>query len=323
MKVTLEQIAEKIKCAKKIAVYGHIKTDCDCVGGMLAFKIMCERLGKHVDLFVDSEFGETLLHLPGLNEINSATKKQYDLLVSLDTATAERLGKFRNEFVLHKNTVRIDHHATEEPYSKFEYVNEKLPSNCLILRKLQKLLGVEDCDKIKFLLLSGVLADTGCFRFNSTNPETLQIGADIFENANFEWTDVVIPLFQNVSKKKRLLQGRALSNAQFFENDQIALLFISNSDLKEFGATLADSGQMSFQVLDISTVKIAIAVTEGRPGEFSVTFYSKGSLDISVCAKAFGGGGHTGAAGCKLFGTKSQILPKLVAEAQKVIRRTK
>ena len=319
MKVTLKQAAEKIMQAKSINVYGHIKTDCDCVSSLLAFGLMCEHLGKKVALFVDSAYDETLLHLPGLSKINSKKKLNADLFVSLDTATADRLGKYQAEFLLANNNLRIDHHQTEVAYAKAEYIDSNLPACCLILKEFQKLLNVPDSDELNFLLLSGVLADTGSFRFNSTNARTFELAADMIRNSTFNYNDAVTPLFQTISKTKRLVQARALSNAKFYNNDQIALQFVSNADLKELDATIAETSGMSFMVLDIATTKIAISVTEGELGAFSVTFYSKGSIDISGCARSFGGGGHTGAAGCKLYGKAKDILPKVVAAAQKAL----
>ena len=315
---SLKQIADKILCAKKIAAYGHIKTDCDCVASLLAFREMCLSLNKHVDLFVDSLFGESFLHLPNIDIINNSKLNYYDLVISLDTATPDRLGKFRNEFVLHKNSIRIDHHESK-PYAKLDYVDSTLPANCLILKKLQNLLGVNDNDQINYLLLSGTLADTGCFKYNSTNSETFYLAAKIIEKISFNYTDAVVPLFQNVSKKKRLLQCRAVSNTQFYFNDKIALMPLYLTDLNEFGANLSDSAGMSHLVLDISTIKIVIAVTEAEANTFYITFYSKGEYDISSCARYFGGGGHKGAAGCKVHTNKNILFPQLVDLAKSVI----
>ena len=239
MNATLEQIADRIKNARFIAAFGHQKTDCDCVSSLLAFGLMCQQLGKKVELFVDSAFDETILHLPGIEKINKADNfRQADMLIALDNATVDRLGKFKTEFMLHKNTARIDHHANTEAYAKLDYVDSTLPANCLIIKKLQKLLGIKDTPELNFLLLSGTLADTGCFRFNSTNAKTLRIAADIVENLNTDYTNAVYPLFNNVSKQKRMLEAYAITNAKFYHNDEIVLSYFSAQDLKNLNATI-------------------------------------------------------------------------------------
>ena len=322
MKATLEQIAEKIKDAKIIAAFGHQRTDCDCVASLLAFGLMCEQLGKKVELFVDSELDDRVMHLPGIEKINRTSSfKQADLLISLDNATAERLGKFRTEFMLHNNTARIDHHGNTEPYAKLDYVDSSLPANCLILKKLQKLLGVKDTPDINFLLLSGTMTDTSCFRFNSTNAKTLKIAAEMVDNLNQDYTNVVYPLFNSVSKQQRMLEAYAITNAKFFHNDEIVLSYFSQDELKKLGATIPMLSSRAHFLLDINTVKIAISVTEEEKGRFLVSYYSKGKIDISTCARAFGGGGHTGAAGCKLIGKESQVLNRLVKEAEKCLEK--
>ena len=76
-----------------------------------------------------------------------------------------------------------------------------------------------------------------------------------------------------------------------------------------------------FQCFLLNTVKIAICATEEESGRFLVTFYSKGKIDVSVCARAFGGGGHTGAAGCKLIGKEHQVINRLIKEAEKCLEK--
>jgi len=322
MKATLEQIANKIKEAKKIAVFGHQKTDSDCVSSMLAFAEMCEKIGKKVELFVDSEFEESLFSLPGIEKINKNTAGQKaDLLVSLDTATSDRLGKYRTEFLIHPNTCRIDHHGNTDLYAKLDYVDSTLPACCLILKKLQKLLEVKDSHLLNYLLLAGTISDTGCFKFDTTTPKTLRIAADMLDGLNGGYNDIVCSLFNNSSKHKVMVEAYSVQNAQFFYDDKIALTFFSLDLMKELKTDITESSHRVVKLLDINTVKIAISITEEQKGRFAVSYRSKGNTDISVCAIAFGGGGHLGAAGCKLSGKAEQVIKKVVDEAIKVLEK--
>ena len=320
MNITLEQMAEKILNAKNIGVFGHIKTDIDCITSLLAFSLLCDSLNIKSHLFIDSNLPENSKHLPFIERINSSEIQKFDIVISLDTGAAERLGKYKDLFCQHGNSLKIDHHEPNE-YAKFEYLDSSLPANCLIIKKLQALLKVKDSDQLNYLLLSGVLADTGCFKYNSTNSETFKITSEIIKNVGFDYSSAVVPLFQSVDKTKRLVQARAMNNSRFYENNKIAVMFVSNNDLKDLRASLIHSSQMSYLAQEINTVKIVICVTEGEKGVFSVSYYSKGDIDISECAKAFGGGGHKGAAGCKVFGSANVIIPKLVDEARKALEK--
>ena len=322
MNAKLEQIAEKIKAAKKIAIFGHQKTDCDCVSSMLAASYMCEELGKKVEIFVDSELDETVLSLPGVEKLNKAASGQKaDLLLSLDTATSERLGKYKTEFLLHKNTCRIDHHGNTENYAKLDYVDDSLPATCLILKQLQKLLNVKDSHELNYLLLSGTMSDTGCFRFNTTTSKTLRTAAEIVDGLNGGYNDVYCAQFNNKSKHKLMVEAYAIQNAEFFQNDQIALTFFSLDTMKKLATNITESSHRMLHLLDIGSVKIAISVTEEQKGRYAVSFRSKGDTDISVCAAAFGGGGHKGAAGCKIPGKAENVIKRVVEEAIKVLEK--
>ena len=323
MNATLEQIAEKIKESKKIAIYGHQKTDCDCVSSMLALSLMCESLDKKTELFVDSEFDETIFSLPGIDKINLASNGQKaDLLISVDTATSERLGKYRTEFLVHNNTCRIDHHGNTKGYAKFDYVDSTLPANCLVLKELQKLLKVKNSHLLNQLLLSGTISDTGCFRFDTTTSKTFRIAAEMMDGLKGGYNDIVCAQFNNYSKHKVMVEAYSVQNAQFFCDDKVALTFFSQETMNQLQTDLTESSHRVLRLLDIKTVKISISITEEQPGRYAVSFRSKGKYNVSCCAEAFGGGGHVGASGCKVSGRADQVIKRVVSEAIKVVENT-
>ena len=82
MNITLEQMAEKILNAKNIGVFGHIKTDIDCITSLLAFSLLCDSLNIKSHLFIDSNLPENSKHLPFIERINSSEIQKFDTVIS-------------------------------------------------------------------------------------------------------------------------------------------------------------------------------------------------------------------------------------------------
>ena len=157
----MKRIIEQIKSAKNIVIFSHIKTDCDAVCSSLAFKLAMESIGKHADVFIDSQFSHQIEQLDHFGTINKQTADKYDLFVCLDTATIDRLGK--NKYKIMKNrakSVQLDHHATNEKYCKLNYINENHSSTCELLYTFFRAAGIIINSQMAKLMLVGMLTDT-------------------------------------------------------------------------------------------------------------------------------------------------------------------
>lgn len=316
----MKRIIDKISNAQNIAIFSHIKTDCDAVCSSLAFKLAMEKLGKHADVFIDSEFSHQIAELPYFNTINCKPLQKYDLYVCLDNASIDRLGK--NKYKIMNNrakSVQLDHHGTNEKYCKINYINERYSSTCELLCTFFKLLELEISSDMAKLLLTGILTDTSKLSYNNTSKNTLFTAGKLLELSQTSMDKICEPIFSNKSVAEFNLTKLAYQKMELYEDNQIAMAVLNTQDFNKINASFSETHGLCDIGLSIGSVKIVLFASQDPTQEncYYVSVRSKGSLSARNIAEAFGGGGHINASGCKIFDSEDNIKNLLLAEARK------
>ena len=319
------KIQNQIKQANKIALFTHQNADGDAVGSVFAMKAVLESLGKEVFCFSDSEiYPENLDFLKPQKVFNNCIVKGADLAIALDCAEKERMGKFSPIFDACKKTINIDHHNGNGNFAQTNLINTKVGSCCEIVFDLlcHKQGSQQFCnlstDICKFLM-TGIITDTGRFKYSSVSAQTLNTASKLLSVGNFNINELTTPLFDEMSMTKFNVNRLAMQKAQFFADNQVALVFLSYADLKAIDADFSFAKDLSQFVLAIKSVKACAIVSEDEKHIFYVSFRSKGDLDISQCAKVFGGGGHKNASGCRLTGHPETVKEKVIKAMTDVV----
>ena len=141
---TLEEIAKRIKQAKQVAIFTHMRPDGDAFGSSLALSSALDNLGIANEVCVESDIPSNLAFIQGLEKVQKAPSKPYDLWVSVDCSDVLRFGALTEEFYLAQkkkiDTVNIDHHISNPRFAKFNFVRE-CSANCMNVASLIKYLG--------------------------------------------------------------------------------------------------------------------------------------------------------------------------------------
>lgn len=319
----MKNIASFIKNANSIAIFSHIKTDCDAVCSSLALKLLVEKLGKKADVFIDSSFSHQMHSLPYFDTINTGTNSKYDLYVCLDCATQDRLGK--NKYKIMKNrakSVQIDHHGTNEKYCKYNYIREKASSTCELIADFSLVLGVEIDNIIAKLLLTGIYTDTGKLSFSNTTPHTLSVASGLLTTYGESMAKVCEPIFSSKTFSEFELTKLAYDRLKFYENNKIALMTIDKADFERLNISMDETHGLADIGTSLEDVQIMFMISEDTEQNdcYYVSIRSKGDVSSRQVAESFGGGGHINASGCKVFDTKQNLIDKLLVEGKKVIK---
>ena len=319
----MKRIIEQIKNANNIAIFSHIKTDCDAVCSSLAFKLAVEGLNKHADVFIDSKFSHQIQELQEFKYINNKTIDKYDLFVCLDTATIDRLGK--NKYKIMNNrakSVQLDHHGTNEKYCKVNYINEAYSSTCELLYTFFRAAGITITSQMARLMLIGMLTDTGKLSYSNTSKDTLYVASKLLEVSQTTMDKICEPIFSNKSMAEFELSKMVHNKIEFFENNQIAFMMLNTSDFSKIGASFDEVHGLCDIGSSIGSVKIVVLASQDPAQEncYHISVRSKGDVSARAVCEAFGGGGHFNAAGCKIFDTAQNIKNSLIAQATKEIK---
>lgn len=316
--MTIDNIKEEIEKAKDIVILTHEYPDGDAVGSSLAMYLTLKKMNKNVDVIIP-DCPNTFYFLPGADEIKKEGKKEpYDLAISVDVTGIKRLNGFSNYFEDAKTKIQIDHHEVNDMFADYNFVNPASPACAQILILVIEQLGVEIDKQIGTCLLTGIITDTGGFKYEGVSAET------------FEFASWLLAKGVNVSSiYKKVLQMRTRANfelrklvmerMEFLNDDKITFTYLTAEDMKKANAKSGDHEGLVEVGRDIEGVEVSIFLREIEGG-YKASLRSNNYLNVSDVAILFNGGGHMRAAGCNIMGTLEQAKEKIITEVKKYIK---
>lgn len=312
-RATIEQIAERIKRAKSVVIFTHMRPDGDALGCSLALSFALDRLGIEHVVCDESPLPSNLSFMRGLERIQKTVSIDADLYIALDSADSARLGALSEPFerAMKKriDTVNIDHHISNPHYAKMNYVRT-CSANCMNVAKLIDALGVALDKEIAESLLAGLLTDSGNFSHDDVDEECFLLASRLVK-AGADIRSLTYNLFKKQPKERASLHAEVMSKIRYFHDDKLAVITIS---LDAMARHHADNGMTEGFVdfpLNVDTVEVAVSIMEVKQGQYKISLRSKTYADVNRVAGVYGGGGHVRAAGCMLFGELEEIIDKL------------
>ncbi len=235
---------------------------------------------------------------------------KYDLIITVDTAAPEQLGRFYRDNVqlfTEVPVVNIDHHASNEKFGRINYVDVMSSSTTEIIQQMLEALeeerGIEIIDEdIATLLLAGIITDTGSFQHSNTNPKSFSNSARLIRRGADQQN-----IIQHVYKTKQLstlrLWGRSLTNIKVDQKHRMLWSFITQRDLIDTASEADETGNIIDELMtNAPQVDIVLLLKEKQGRILSGSLRTKSDgVDASEIAAMFGGGGHSKAAGFKIM----------------------
>ncbi len=310
---TLQEIAQRMKRAKSVAVLTHMRPDGDAFGSALSLACALDYLGIDCQVCVETDIPSNLAFIAGIDRVQKAPTKSYDLMVTVDCSDEARLGVLTDEFFSTKrkkiDVVNIDHHISNTRYGTYNFVRE-CSANCMNMAQLIAYLGAPIDKKTAEYLLIGLLTDSGNFSHDDVTEETLSLGAQLVEKgADIRYYHYM--LFKRQTKARAALFALVMSGIRYFHEDKFALITISQEQMKKCGADHGmTEGFVDFP-LNVDSVEVAASIMEVKYRQYKISLRSKEYADVNKIAGKFGGGGHVRAAGCMLFGELEEVIDKL------------
>ncbi len=235
----LNQIFNAIENAEKILIVSHVNPDGDTLGTMCALKLY---LKDKADTLIQTSSAEgvpdTYKFLPGINLSKNLDNVQniYDLVIAADVASIDRM--VQNARVIFDNakmTINIDHHKTNNGYAKLNWVVGTASSAGEVLYNIFKLKKIPVSKEMAECFYVSILTDTGGFRYENTNADTLKIASELIElGANN--ADIAKKCYNNKPKDMILFQSAIVSKTKFLFNNKVAIAAITQEDYKKFNA---------------------------------------------------------------------------------------
>ncbi len=294
--------------AKTIGISSHVRPDGDAIGSSLGMYLYIRRNYPdiRVDVFLEQVIPE-LTFLKGSDEVNTEYKTDvdsYDLFIVTDCAK-DRTGDAEKFFDAAKKTVNIDHHISNQGVGDELYIVPTASSACELVY------DVLDKDKIDIeiakALYTGMVTDTGVFKYNNTSPKTMEIAAKLI-SYGFDFGSLIDHVFYEKTYLQNQILGRALLESILLMDGKCIVSVVSKQTLEFYGAKSNDLDGIVNQLLLTMGACCAIFMYEVAPLEYKVSLRSTGEVNVSEVAQMFGGGGHMRAAGCFANGTQYDVI---------------
>lgn len=316
--MTLDNIIEEIDKAKNIVILTHEIPDGDAIGSSLALYAGLKQLGKDVDVIIP-EHSKTFEFLPNSADIKKEGRNEtYDLAIALDCGDLKRLNGFVKYFEDANTKISIDHHSSNTMFADYNFVNPIAPACSQILVIVLEALGVIIDKDIGTCLLTGIITDTGGFKYKGVTAETFEFVAELL-NRGVNVSDVYKKVLQTISKTRFELMQIAMNRLEFLEDGKLTFTYITKEDEEKVGAGSNDYDGIVEMGRDIEGVEVSIFLRETDNG-YKISLRSNEYVNVSDICLMFGGGGHVRAAGGNINLPFEQAKTKIIEECKKYLK---
>ena len=305
----LEEFKKALITQKKIVIIPHKNPDGDALGSSLALQAFLTKTGHNSQIITPNEYPEFLDWMPGQKKIKKFSNafdesiqviETADIIFTLDFNQLSRIDQL-GPFVEKSNALKImiDHHEHPGDYASINYSDTNKGSTCEMIYELISGLDRDQIDvKIATCLYTGIMTDTGSFRFPSTTAKTHQVVSILIEKGAQPHL-IHQKIYDTYSFSRLQLLGTALHNLKKINEIPVVYITLSQKELNKNKFQKGDTEGFVNYGLSLRGVSLAVIMIENETEKIiKMSFRSKGSFDVNHFAKKyFNGGGHVNAAG--------------------------
>jgi phosphoesterase RecJ-like protein len=299
----------------RVLLICHVNPDGDALGSMLGFALGLRRLGvTRLQATFPGEFEipEPYAALPGLDLLvpEAQAWRDPDLVLVFDVAAESRLGGLVDRLSPARATVALDHHASNTGYGTVNLVDAAAAATSVIVEELLERLDVPLDVEIAECLYVALATDTGSFRFDMTTPRVHEMAARLIA-AGLRPGEISRRIFDSrpfgAMKLFADVLGRAQLDPTAAAGHGMVWTYATLDDLARHGQRPYVLDALIDPVRCVAEVDVSMVVKELADGTWAVSMRSKGAVDVSAVAVAFGGGGHRLAAGFTGHGSPGDV----------------
>ena len=290
-----EEALRLIRDYDRIIIHRHTCPDGDAIGSQTGLKFLIEANFPDKKVFIVGDAPKKYSFMEGSTP-DSLPDSTYEgaLAVVLDTSARSLISDER--YSLASETLRIDHHIFCEKICSTEITDTTYESCCGMIADLARETGLRLTASAARVLFTGMVTDSGRFRYDSTNARTFELAAYLM-GEDFSTADIYSKLYSE-SFENIKLRASFILKIKFTEKG-VAYIYTTADEMKALGAdTFSISRGMVGTMSDIRGVDIWVNFTEVESAVLCEIRSSK--YNINPIAVKHGGGGHAKASGATL-----------------------
>ncbi len=314
----IQRIINEISLNRAFLIATHENADGDAVGSMLALASYLSALGKDVTIYSCDPLPENYMFLPLAETVHTSIPDRYfDICFVLDSGDICRTGnELKNHGQIGK-IINIDHHPDNKFFGTINLVDPKASATGAIIHRILSAAGYSIDYHTALCIYTAIVTDTGSFRYSNADQEAFSISGQMIASGVNPWF-VSERLYESQPLQRLELLSHALLTLHVSDRGDVACITVTRDMFEKTGATSDLTDGFINYPRSIRGVEVAVFFREVDDGLFKVGFRSKGKVDVSVLAAAFGGGGHHNAAGCKVAGSIEEVSNKVISYIERI-----
>jgi phosphoesterase RecJ-like protein len=315
---------------QNIIIVTHRNPDGDAMGASVALYNFLIKYGHHVNIVVPNSYPQFLLWMPGIENTIVYEKNQEkcnvifkncDVLFTLDFNDLNRICEFsENLMPVNCFKILIDHHPEPGTFADIAISDTSVSSTCELVYLFLRNIDKRKIDKnISECIYVGIMTDTGCFSFNSSQQKTFDVVGELL-NYKIDKDKIFSQVYNNYSFDRMRLLGHCLHNRMVYLPEfRSAYIILTQDDIKRFNFRVGDSEGFVNIPLAIKGVVFTALFTE-REDVIKISLRSKGNFAVNgIAGKYFEGGGHVNASG----GESKENLQKTIDMFLQILKENK
>jgi len=318
----LEEAVSFMREHDRFLIISHVNPDGDTTASALAAALMLEELGKTYVIVNEGETPAKFGFLPRFEQIrNLATDplaETFSAVIAVDAADSLRMGNVRHLFAPQALLLNIDHHPTNDRFGQINVIRTDAAATAQIMFQLMETGGFACTRELAVCLYTGLLTDTGGFRYSNTTSQVMEIAAKLLRHG-VNPGEIAERCLEEITLQHVKILRRSLQSLLLSHNNLVASLRVTHQDLVETGASTEDASGLVNYARNIEGVEVGLSFVEAEPGVVKVSLRARKDVDVSLIAKSLGGGGHAKAAGCTLKGNLQECEQQVWAKITEVL----
>jgi bifunctional oligoribonuclease and PAP phosphatase NrnA len=318
--IIFQQLIETLLKSETLFITAHVGPDGDTLGSMLGLKLAlqahCPNL-KQIDCVISGKMPDVYRFLPAIEtvlqlETQPQLPSRYDVAMSVDCGSIDRLGLAGKYLQQAVTSVNIDHHISNTGFADINVVVPTAAASAEVVFDLLTEMGAPVSAEVATCLYTGIVSDTGGFKYSNTTPKVMQIVSELIEKGASP--DAIFKcLFDEQPLTKLRLHAHAFLNCQFNTGKTIAWTLVSKALLVQYETLDEHVDGLVESLRRIDSVLIAFVLKETENGNTKVSIRSdRQDIDVAEVMGVFSGGGHRLAAGCTIETPLEDALTRLL-----------
>lgn len=319
--MSLPQVKKIIAQSNSFLISTHVNPDPDALCSALVVVEYLQKLGKKAVVVCDEAVPQRFDFIPGIKNVVSFEQiknEKFDGVVIVDCGDFERIGRVKSLIFKNVPIINIDHHITNTKFGTANIIDAKASSTAEVLFHYFKEVKFSLSPTIAFNLYTGIMTDTGSFRYENTTAQTHQIVGELMK-FSLHPDQIYRDVYEGLPLDDLRRFSQLISRFEVLHHGRVIVMNlskkISNAFSDEFD--LRDALFKFFR--SIKGTDVFVIFSEAEKNKTRVNFRSSGKVDVAKLSQQFNGGGHRLASGCTVDLSLTKARTSVLSALNKVL----